>query len=455
MHRDLVTAAHGTASKQAVREVSADGRNDPPVDLHAGEASDVVPEPGTVVVEDVWESFKLYHERAVGIRDRLFARRKTVSEEFMALKGVSVRLDPGDTIGLIGENGSGKSTLLKCVAGILRPTRGDVHTYGRVASMLEVGAGFHGDLTGRENVFLNGSILGFSRKFVSGVFDEIVEFAGSQVSEAIDNPVRTYSSGMYLRLGFAVSVHLQPDILIVDEVLAVGDAAFQKQCFDRIHELKRRGVTICVVSHDLETVAQLCDRGLYLKRGEVLMEGPAIAVVDRYREDVTVEQGGGTVGKWTGGAIYGTGDMRLEDIRLVTESAAPELRTGDRIAVELDAVAEAPVSDPVFGLILRGNDGTYLYDTNTLWRGQKTGSFDPGSRRRIRFELTANLLPGRYVVTVAASRSDGRQVYDWHTDAVGFDVAAGHIEMGFVAMEGQIVVDDATPAGEAEQGAET
>ena len=397
--------------------------------------------PGTVQVDEVWESFKLYHERAMGVRDRLFARRKTVSEEFWALKGVSVHLEPGDTIGLIGENGSGKSTLLKCIARILRPTRGEVRTYGRVASMLEVGAGFHGDLTGRENVFLNGSILGFSRRFVGQAFDEIVEFAGPQVSEAIDNPVRTYSSGMYLRLGFAVAVHMQPDVLIVDEVLAVGDAAFQKQCFDRVHELKRRGVTICVVSHDLETVAQLCDRGLYLRRGETVMDGPAIGVVDRYREDVAAQHGGGAVGKWSGGAVYGTGDMRLEDIRVLTEDPSGGVRTGDRITVTFDAVALAPVEDPVFGLILRGNDGTYLYDTNTLWRNQKTGSMAAGTSRRVRFELAANLLPGRYVVTVAASRCDGRQVYDWHTDAVGFDVAAGHTEMGFVAMDGVITVD--------------
>ena len=199
------------------------------------------PAPGTVQVVDVWESFKIYHERPQGIRDRLFARRKTVSEDFLALKGVSVDLAPGDTVGLIGENGSGKSTLLKCIAGILQPTQGTVHTYGRVASMLEVGAGFHGDLTGRENVFLNGSILGFSRKFVNQVFDEIVEFAGRQVAEAIDNPVQaptrracTSGSGSLSRWTSS------PTSLSSTRCSSVGDAAFQKQCFDRIHELKRR-----------------------------------------------------------------------------------------------------------------------------------------------------------------------------------------------------------------------
>jgi ABC-type polysaccharide/polyol phosphate transport system ATPase subunit len=365
-----------------------------------------------------------------------------VAEDFLALKGVTVHLEPGDTVGLIGENGSGKSTLLKCIAGILRPTKGELQTYGRVASMLEVGAGFHGDLTGRENVFLNGSILGFSRRFVAEVFDEIIEFAGPRVTEAIDNPVRTYSSGMYLRLGFAVSVHLQPDILIVDEVLAVGDAAFQKQCFDRIHELKRRGVTICVVSHDLDTVSSLCDRGVYLRDGEVMMDGPSVDVVDKYREDVTMQQGGGgEVTKWTGGQVYGSGDATLRDIRFASSADRDTVTTGDKVAVEFEMEANASFENPVFGLILRANDGTYLYDTNTMWRHQLTGSYAAGDSATVRFELLANLLPGRYVVTVAVSRHDGRHVYDWHTDAVGFDVVGEFVANGVVELDAAITVE--------------
>ncbi|MCX7621247.1 MAG: ABC transporter ATP-binding protein [Acidimicrobiales bacterium] len=402
-------------------------------DLSSGAA------PGSVLVDDVWESFKVYHERAQGLRDRLFARRKNVTEEFWALRGVSLRLDPGDTVGLIGENGSGKSTLLKCIAGILRPSRGTVQTYGRTASMLELGAGFHPDLTGRENVYLNSSILGFSRRYTDQVFDEMVEFAGQQVAEAIDRPVRTYSSGMYLRLGFAVSVHLQPDILIIDEVLAVGDAKFVKKCYDRIHELKRRGVTIVVVSHDLETVATLCDRAIYLERGKVVADGPSVEVVDRYRADVTAEQGG-AVGRWEGGAVYGSGDMTLRDIRLLTGGERDSIRTGDRIAVKFRAHVNAEVDNPVFGLIVRANDGTYLYDTNTLWRHQETGRYAPGDEVEVTFELRANLLPGRYTVTVAASRHDGKVVYDWHSDALGFDVAGEFVANGLVELDGSISV---------------
>ena len=399
---------------------------------------------GTVVVDDLWESFRVYTERAVGVRDRLFARRRNVSEEFWALKGVSLRIDPGETVGLIGENGSGKSTLLKCVAGIYEPTKGHVSVHGRTASMLELGAGFHGDLTGRENVYLNGSILGFSKGYVDGVFDEIVEFAGRQVAEAIDRPVRTYSSGMYLRLGFAVSVHLQPDVLIIDEVLAVGDARFVKKCYDRIHELKRNGVTIVVVSHDLDTVASLCDRVVYLERGEVVQDGAAIDVVDHYRSDITADQTG-AVGQWQGGAVYGTGAMELSDIRLDLDPEAA-IATGDRIRLQMTATANEDIIDPVFGCIVRANDGTYLYDTNTLWRRQATGTFAAGDAATVAVELMVNLLPGRYVVTVAVSRADGKQVYDWHTDAVAFDVVGEFVANGITALDGEISV---TPAGDA------
>ncbi len=439
----------------AVSEVSEVSAVSPPTaDLGRGGPDLRVPgatgdhQPGTVIVDDVWESFKVYHERAQGIRDRLFARRRNVAEEFWALRGVSLRLDPGDTVGLIGENGSGKSTLLKCIAGILQPSQGTVRTFGRTASMLELGAGFHPDLTGRENVYLNSSILGFSQRYTAEVFDEMVEFAGAQVAEAIDRPVRTYSSGMYLRLGFAVSVHLQPDILIIDEVLAVGDAKFVKKCYDRIHELKRRGVTIVVVSHDLETVATLCDRAIYLDRGTVVADGPSIEVVDLYLAEVTAEQGG-AVGRWEGGAVYGSGAVNLTDIRLVTSEGRETIRTGDRIAVTFTAEAHEEVENPVFGLIVRGNDGTYLYDTNTLWRHQATGRYAPGDRAEVRFDLRANLLPGRYTVTVAVSRHDGKVVYDWHSDALGFDVAGEFVANGMVELDGEIRV---TPAPDHHSG---
>jgi hypothetical protein len=199
------------------------------------------------------------------------------------------------------------------------------------------------------------------------------------------------------------------------------------------------------VSHDLETVASLCDRAVYLERGEVRSEGPAIAIVDSYREDVASTQGG-EVGRWEGGAVYGNGAVTLHDIRLEVADDDGSIATGDRIAVCFDAEAHETVDDTVFGLILRANDGTYLYDTNTLWRRMATGHLRAGDRRAVRFELVANLLPGRYTVTVAASRHDGKVVHDWHTDALGFDVTGPFVANGVVELDGEILVEGVAPA---------
>ncbi|MEY2420435.1 MAG: lipopolysaccharide transport system ATP-binding protein [Acidimicrobiaceae bacterium] len=398
-------------------------------------------DPGAVLVDDVWESYRIYSDNPAGLKDRLVGRRTRVANEFWALQGVSAELAPGDTLALVGANGSGKSTLLKCLAGILVPTKGRVEHGGRLAAMLEVGAGFHPDLTGRENVFLNASILGFSKRKVAEVFDEIVEFA--ELEDFINAPVRTYSTGMYLRLGFAVSIHLDPDVLLIDEVLAVGDARFVARCFDRIHQMKRRGVTIIVVTHDLDTAASLCDNAIYLEKGVVKHVGPARETVDHYRGDVAAA-GGGALSRWEGGPVYGTGEVEIQAIHL--EPDEPTVRTGERFAVCFEALGKQDVEDPVYGMILRSSDGTYLYDTNTSWRAERTGPLATGERHLVRFELTANLLPGNYLVTVGVSRSDGRTQYDWHTDALTVAVTGSSAAHGVVELDGRVEVGRASDA---------
>ena len=221
---------------------------------------------------DVGKRFARVHRRATSLKERLVRREQGVRDEFWALKHVNVSVRRGETVGLIGPNGSGKSTLLKVLAGILRQTDGEVSINGRVASLLELGAGFDGELTGRENVYLNSALLGVPRSETDALFDEIVEF--SELGAFIDNPVKHYSSGMYVRLGFSVAVHIDPDILIVDEVLAVGDAAFQKKCIDRIREFQQRGKTILFVSHSAGLVEELCSRAVLLSHGRVLFDGP-------------------------------------------------------------------------------------------------------------------------------------------------------------------------------------
>jgi ABC-type polysaccharide/polyol phosphate transport system ATPase subunit len=397
---------------------------------------------GAVRVDDVWESYRIYSDNPTGLKDRLVGRRTKVANEFWALQGISFDLDPGDTLALIGANGSGKSTLLKCLAQILVPTKGVVEHGGRLAALLEVGAGFHPDLTGRENVFLNASILGFSRKHVEEVFDEIVAF--SELEDFINAPVRTYSTGMYLRLGFAVSIHLNPDVMLIDEVLAVGDARFVARCFDRIHAMKRRGVTIIVVTHDLDTASTLCDKAIYLDRGAIKHHGSARETVDLYRADVAGTSGA-VIGSWQGGPVYGTGDVELVNIHLEPSGEGP-VPSGGEIAVSFEAVAHKDVEDPVYGMIVRGADGTYLYDTNTMWRNEPTGPLAAGERHTVRFDLKANLLGGTYVVTVGVSRSDGRTQYDWHTDALTFNVTGPTIAHGYADLAARTSVERSSDA---------
>ncbi|MFJ4297476.1 ABC transporter ATP-binding protein [Curtobacterium sp. NPDC089689] len=237
-----------------------------------------------VSVEHVSKRFRMYHERNDSLKSMVMRGKKSVHEDFWALKDVSFEVPHGTTFGLIGKNGSGKSTLLKCLAKILWPEEGAITARGKQASLLEVGSGFHPELSGRENVFLNGSILGMSRKEVARKFDEIVSFSG--VGHFIDQPVKNYSSGMYVRLGFSVAVAVTPDILVVDEVLAVGDATFQKRCRTKFKEMKEEGRTVILVSHSMNTVKDMCDEVAWLNEGELKMIGKTDDVVKAYNETV-------------------------------------------------------------------------------------------------------------------------------------------------------------------------
>lgn len=237
-----------------------------------------------VDIQNLGKMFKMYSERNQSMKSALMRGRISKFEEFWALEDISLSIQKGETLGLVGSNGSGKSTLLKTLAKIYWPDRGQIDYFGRMSALLEVGSGFHPELTGRENIYLNGSILGMKKKEIDLRFDKIVEFSG--VSKFIDQPVKNYSSGMYVRLGFSVAIHVEPDILVVDEVLAVGDAAFQKQCFQRFKELKKQGTTIILVTHDLDAMNQLCDRAVWIKNGLVEMQGQSKKVSTSYLKSI-------------------------------------------------------------------------------------------------------------------------------------------------------------------------
>jgi len=238
-----------------------------------------------VQVDHVSKKFRLYHERNQTLKAAIMRGRTSVHEDFWALKDITFDVPVGSTFGLIGSNGSGKSTLLKCLANIYYPNEGSINHFGRIAAMLEVGSGFHTELSGRENIFLNGSILGMSKKEITQKFDEIVDFSG--VEKFIDQPVKNYSSGMYVRLGFAIAINVDPDILVVDEVLAVGDAEFQEKCFQKFRDFKAAGKTVILVSHSMETVRAMCDHAAWLNHGDLMAVGEAKPTIKAYNDSLS------------------------------------------------------------------------------------------------------------------------------------------------------------------------
>jgi ABC-2 type transport system ATP-binding protein len=237
-----------------------------------------------VSIRGLGKKFRIFSERNQSLKSALMRGRISKYEEFWALRDVTFEVPKGSTFGLVGGNGSGKSTLLKTLAKIYWPDEGDIHYSGRMSALLEVGSGFHPELTGRENIYLNGSILGMKKKEIDARFEQIVDFSG--VREFIDQPVKNYSSGMYVRLGFSVAIHVEPDILVVDEVLAVGDAAFQAQCFERFKELKKQGTTIILVTHDLDALVELCDQAAWINKSKLEMVGNADVVAGAYLNSI-------------------------------------------------------------------------------------------------------------------------------------------------------------------------
>ncbi len=293
---------------------------------------------------------------------------------FKALDDITLNVPAGTTYGLIGSNGSGKSTLLKLMANIHRPTSGTVTHAGRISALLELGAGFHPELSGRDNVYLNGSILGMTRKQVDAAMDAIIDFSG--IEEFIDTPVKVYSSGMYVRLGFSIAVNLDPEILIIDEIIAVGDEEFQRRCFDYLYELRKRGVTIIFVSHSLPLVQTLCDRAAWIEKGVLRAEGPAMKVVDEYiatvnkaeRERFEAEGHGRADGDTQ---RRGDGEATVTGLTFLDAAGEPTLAVvaGERVTLRLSYEATTPVDDPVFGLGFQTENGVLVSGPNSQFGG--------------------------------------------------------------------------------------
>lgn len=366
-------------------------------------------------VDDVSKTFRLYHERVMSLKERVVNLRRARYEEFWALKDVSLAIERGETAGLIGPNGSGKSTLLKLVASIIRPTKGRIETRGRIASLLELGAGFHPDLTGRENVYLNASILGLTKRETDRHFDDIVAF--SELQPFIDTQVRHYSSGMYVRLGFAVAVHVDPEILIVDEVLAVGDEAFQRKCIDRIRRFQSEGRTIVFVTHAVEVVRQICSRAFFLHKGRLEAEGEPAEVILAYREAIH----GQAHLEARPQEERGDQQVRIVGVRLTDAQGAERTtyRAGDDLHVTIDLEAAVPVEDPMVGIAVFDERETLLLGTNSDLEGVELGTLH--GKTRVSFACRdIPMRDGRYAITVGITTKDHRHVYHWQEKAYRF-----------------------------------
>jgi ABC-type polysaccharide/polyol phosphate transport system ATPase subunit len=347
-----------------------------------------------------------------------------------ALRDVSFAIEPGSAVGLVGRNGSGKSTLLRILSGIIQPSSGSVDVGGRVATLLELGAGFHPDFTGRENVFLNGSILGLTRAYIREQLDEIVEFAG--LEEFIDLPVRTYSSGMYMRLGFSIASHLAADILLLDEVFAVGDEAFQRKCFGKIFDFKRDGGTIVFVSHDASAVERLCDRAVLLQHGEVAFDGTTHDALTAYHrllaDERDPEERGAGLNEW------GSGEARIAEVRVCGGQGEPreQFLSGEPLSLRLRIETARELPPPRLGYELRDEGGRLV-----AAGGVETAELGwPATE--IRFDVDSlPLADGRFQLALGLADPSGDHLYHHLADAASFVVYPAGTERGTVLLEGR------------------
>ena len=383
-------------------------------------------QPGAIVADRASRTFKVYPRESRRLKDAIVARRRSRPTEVVALKDVSFQIEPGGAVGLVGRNGSGKTTLLRLISGSVKPSSGHVDVGGRVGSLLELGAGFHPDLTGRENVFLNGSIYGLKRAYLREQLDEIVAFAG--LEQAIDRPVRTYSSGMYMRLGFAIASHINADVLLLDEVFAVGDEQFQRKCFGKIFEFKQRGGTIVFVSHDASAVERLCDRAILLRDGEAAFDGPTHDAIVRYRQLLAGDRDPAERG--AGLKEWGSGEVGIEEVELLGPEGEPRTQflAGEAMTLRLRMAGEKPPTPLRISFEVRDSTGLLVAGSgHTL---ESVGS--------VRFDVERlPLADGRFRVRLGLTDESGEQVYHWLDDALDFIVYPAGDERGVVRLEGE------------------
>ncbi len=362
-------------------------------------------------------------------------------ETFWALKDINIEIEKGSTLGIIGRNGSGKSTLLKIITGIYKPTTGKVEVRGRIASLIELGAGFHPEFSGRENILINGTVLGLSKKEIQDRMEDIIKFA--ELEEFIDAPLRTYSSGMYVRLGFSVAVHVDPDILLIDEVLSVGDRSFNQKCQEKLYEFRNAKKTMILVSHDLDSIERYCDHVVLLEKGKIVDSGSPKRVIDTYRQMVANLKGDALRREQAKDTELGTADDQIksrwgngafEITSLTLFNKKGEIQysfnSGDYMLVQFEYIKKEKVDSIVFGIAIAKENGVLCYGTNTQIEGLRLNPDDIPSKGKIGFHIeNLDLTEGTYYISVAAHAKDG-QAYDYQQNFYKFIVTCPTNEDG-------------------------
>ncbi len=382
-----------------------------------------------ILIKGVGKTYRLYHKPSDRAKEALSLRRKKYHQDFHALTGIDLVINKGETVGILGRNGSGKSTLLKILTGVTPQTSGEVAVKGKVAALLELGAGFNLDMTGIENIYLNGTMQGLSRTEIETLIPAIVEFA--DIGEFIDQPVKTYSSGMFVRLAFALAINVDPDVLIVDEALSVGDIYFQAKCYRKFEEFKKAGKTILFVTHDMNSVLKYCDRAMVLDHGSKVGEGTPKEMVDLYKRTVagintTQEKGYSKpryIGLWRDGITinpsaqdYGDGRLRIVDFGIFDEEGTltQSIMKNTRFTVKMRIVAKGDVSDPIFALTIKDIKGLELTGTNSKLEMMDVGPVSDGMEFLVDFSATMQLQGGHYLISLGCTSYNGGGELDVH-----------------------------------------
>ena len=423
-----------------------------------------------IEVEHLTKVYHLYDKPQDRLKEALHPLHKRYHRDYYALDDVSFRISTGETVGIVGRNGAGKSTLLKIITGVLTPTSGTVKTQGTIASLLELGAGFNPEMSGLENIYLNGTLMGLDRETMENKLDAILSFA--DIGEFIHQPVKMYSSGMFARLAFSVSINVDPDILIVDEALSVGDMAFQLKCYKKFQEFQERNKTILFVTHALDTVIRYCNRGMVIDNGKLVFDDTPKSAVDtfkkiltgNFRPDATPDRKEATLAQPEKRAddtdekplkeafavhkecdVYGNGNVTIEDYGILDESGAPASILGydTPFTIVMKVRFHRPITDPIFAFTIKDAKGLEITGTNTLMKHIVTGSFEAGEEATVSFRQRANLQIGKYALSLGcvSLTEEGIDVHQRLYDAILFEVIGSEQMVGFYDLHSEVEIE--------------